>query len=158
MQTLRLSLAGTAILVLLCGMGGAVVAQEEETEPDEFPTGPARFEWLNGFPDPVVATDPRMGGSLTQRAPNWVEVPTGNGVIANRARLTNDAGAWECWVSGYAFGYWEKTYEQWWCVGEDAYEGLSAVMFNSWDSNAHGLIYEGVPPAMPALAEPPADD
>ena len=87
------------ILALLGGLAGAVFAQEEET-------GPAGFEWLRDYPDPVEATDPRMSGRLVQREPNWLEVPTGNGLLANRARVTNDAGAWECWVSGYSYGYW----------------------------------------------------
>ena len=39
MRTLRLSLAGTAILVLLGGLGGAVVAQSEESDTMAFPTG-----------------------------------------------------------------------------------------------------------------------
>ena len=39
MRTLRLALAGAAILVLLGGLGGAVVAQSEESDAMAFPTG-----------------------------------------------------------------------------------------------------------------------
>ena len=40
MRTLRLSLAGTVILALLGGLGGAALAQDEASEP----TTPAFFE------------------------------------------------------------------------------------------------------------------
>ena len=39
MRTLRLSLAGTVIVVLLGGLGGAVAGQSTEGDANEFPTG-----------------------------------------------------------------------------------------------------------------------
>ena len=153
MSPLRLRLAGMVMMALLVGVGGAALAQmDEEAPPAELPTGPAQFSFVTDDGLNVVATDPRMSGRLVERDPNWVEVPGGYYVGSGRGRLDNEAGAWECWLSEYGSGYGDEFDAQMWCVGEGAYEGLSAIMFNTEDADQHGLIYEGEP-----LWEPPTE-
>ena len=54
MRTLRLSLMGTVISVLLGGLGSAIVAQSEESDALAFPTG--TFEATDGHYESVEFT------------------------------------------------------------------------------------------------------
>ena len=152
MSPLRLRLAGMVMMALLVGVGGVALAQmDEEAPPAELPTGPARFTITDDDGLNVVATDPRMSGTLMERGFDELEVPP-NYVATGRSRLDNEAGGWECWADEYGATYGKEFYGQSWCVGDGAYEGLSAIMFYSADFDTHGLIYEGEP-----LREPPAE-
>ncbi len=146
MRTLRLSLIGTAILMLLGGLGSVAVGQDESAAPVGLPTGSAAFEvQMERTDDGILftASDPRFSGSLTFDEGTWLEVLPGRSVMADRKRVENDAGAWEGPSSGYI---WEdgKNQQTWW-VGEGAYEGLSAVTINSAEG-LHGLIFEADAP------------
>ena len=59
MRTLRLSLAGAVILALLGGLGGVVVAQDEEPAPVTFVTGTVVEQWLHD--DPSAPEEPDTG-------------------------------------------------------------------------------------------------
>jgi hypothetical protein len=154
MRVLRTSLAGTVILALLGGLGGAVLAQEE-TAPAGLPTGPAEFTITDDDGTNIVATDPRMSGTAIEGDGVWLEVPTGHEVMSVPGRIENEAGAWECLSSEYQHWTGNPWYLQSWCVGEGAYEGLSAIMFRTldtgpdgavWETDPHGIIFEGDPP------------
>ena len=103
MRTLRLSLTGTVIVVLLGGLSSAVLAQEEPTAP-EVPvsvTGTVTEEANQHFPSPRSeggiayvdgawwtmtweANDPRLSGEGTWSA-NWHGAETGPGGIGAEA-------------------------------------------------------------------------
>ena len=150
MRALRLSLAGTVILMLAVSLPVAVVAQDE---PD--PMAPAYFTYtlepVGVFPvegdedvvrdhremDAVEATDPRASGLLTTIG-NWNEVAhegSGFSTAATSVRLANDGGAWSGTGRGtivYLDGHGLMTGLSM-LTGEDGYEGLTLMMNQYWD-------------------------
>jgi hypothetical protein len=162
MRTFRLSLMGTVILALLVGLGSAVLAQDEASEPST----PAFFELVEETEDGdvwgIVTTDPRFSGTWVVNDPNIY--PIGHGydhVSSGPMRLENDEGAWQGWSSGFSWMSGAPWHEQDWFVGEGAYEGLSAVVASrceqlpceEGDTAFYGLIFEGDAPPL----GPPAD-
>ena len=172
MRTLRLSLAGALILMLVWGLGGAALAQDEASEP----TTPAFFELVEETEDGdvwgIVTTDPRFSGTMVEDEPviygETPVTPDAPGIHAvghgydhigwGLSRLENDEGAWQGWSSGFSWMSGAPWHEQFWFVGEGAYEGLSAVVASrcdqlpceEGDTAFYGIIYEGdVPPLGP---------
>ena len=159
MRTLRLSLAGTVILVLLGGLAGAVIAQDE----GETAASPAyvsgTLAWLRDEGDVqslyrADLDDPSVSGTFTLLDQVLDEYP-GN-VFVGRAQveLVNDEGRWSGeWSGGYhpTMGWQIMA----WLVGEDAYEGLMFFMHAESDVflastlPMEGIVLEGVPPAWP---------
>jgi hypothetical protein len=151
MRTLRLSLAGTIILMLLGGLGGAVLAQDEATDlmAPATVTGSVRYiggEQLGEYSsvDGVVrqsgafythaweASDPRLSG--TEAYPKtWDHYPLGFDVDATTRVLENDTGRWVGTGVGMerVFISTDATILSTATVilhGEDAYEGLTAYV------------------------------
>ena len=178
MRTLRLSLAGTVVLLLAIGLSGAVAAQDEAD-----PMAPAYFTYtlepVGEFPvegdedvvrdhrevDAVEATDPRASGLLTTIG-NWNEVVHEGRGFSNAAtsvRLANDGGAWSGTGRGtitYLDGRSLMTGLSM-LTGEDGYEGLTLMMNQYWDADTTtfwGVILpsDQVPP-VPDPVEPPAE-
>ena len=174
MRTLRLSLAGTVILALLGGLGGAALAQDEASEP----TTPAFFELVEETGDDdtwgIVTTDPRFSGTMVEDEPAIFSetpvAPEAPGIHAighgydhvgwGLSRLENDEGAWQGWHAGFSWMQGAPWHEQSWFVGEGAYDGLSAVVASrceqlpcgEGDTFLYGVIYEGdVPPIGPPV-------
>jgi hypothetical protein len=146
------------MLALLGGLGGVVVAQDEEAAPAELPTGPAQFTIVEDDGLNVVATDPRMSGEWVEG--DWVThsmSPTGE-VYTIPLHIENEAGVWQGTSAGHQVGY--ESWEQVWLVGEGAYDGLSAVFVTHWDYSSspkkgeqNGLIFEGDVPHLGLPAE-----
>lgn len=158
MRTLRLSVVGTVILVVLGGLGGLALAQDEANEP----TTPAFFESVEDTGDGIVTTDPRFSGTWVANDPDIY--PIGHGydhVSAGLIHLQNEQGAWKGWTTGLSWMDKVPWHEQWWLVGEGDYEGLSAVAVGGCDQLPceegdtffYGIIYEGDVPPLWAPAE-----
>jgi hypothetical protein len=175
MRTLRASLAGMVILWLLVGPTGAVVAQEEPTDP-----GPAAYVHgrvtlgdccgdevatydedgdrltLRGMvaSGTVVMDDPRMSGAWekTVRIDEFPQPDTDERVEVHWGELTitNDRGGWS--------GTWTSTYDSQplsneielalhELTGTGAYEGLSALLAPTGRGRVAGAIFPGpLPP------------
>ena len=171
MRSLRLSLAGTVILALLVGLGGTVLAQDEEAILD--PYGPSFFtmaagdsfhesEWVY-TPGPdgsaeflgieaafaVESSDPRISGTWTEaydfrgwEAPDDSGLPFSPSVNSGAVRIDNEGGAWVgTWD---AIGSASSGYAWTRLQGEGAYEGLTAVIHSTQDFATGVVTYEGV--------------
>ena len=181
MRTLRLPLVGTVILALLAGLSGAVLAQDEEATLD--PHRPSFFtltsgdplsesEWVYspGLNDsaeflgleavlPVEASDPRISGTWTEvydfrgwEAPDDTGLPFSPSVSSGAVRIDNEDGAWvgtwDAFGSAFSGAEWIQL------QGEGAYEGLTAVIHQTFDfatdvETFEGVIVPGVPPDYP---------
>jgi hypothetical protein len=172
MRTLRLSLAGTVIFMLLGGPGGIVLAQEDEALD---PMAPASFTgtvvaWDAGdrsievLPDRTIErwiaefentmTDPRVSG-LGETLDYLESIEAADGRVflshAGYGRLTNDGGSFalECTGAGTLEAAMEGAIACWY-VGEAGYEGLTAFMLLTMrpdgDFDAEGWICPGGPP------------
>ena len=171
MRTLRWSLAGTVILVLLGGLSGAVVAQQEDApvwvkllEQED-----CRMEASPGLYEP--------GAGLAKRIR---DLPLACENTYNDARLDGTAH-WlyneDCYEDGICVGWgpiWvdgpeATTWTGWWheidddeqdgedntsfhsvLTGAGAYEGLTVILFSLgvWEQfpDEYGVIYRGDPP------------
>lgn len=185
MRTLRLSLAGTVIAVLLGGLGSAVLAQDEDSldpmraskftgtwgeviseVPMEdwawMPGPPGSFESLdNETIAPFEASDPRISGT-------WTQVLDMRTFIIDEAadiwapvwsgvvRIENEEGAW----SGPFDGFFADSGHEWYRLeGEGAYEGLLAVLRWAEEGDLYeGVIIPGVPPDYPAQGAPGGEE
>jgi hypothetical protein len=108
-STLRMSLAGVAMLALLGGLGGAVVAQDEaESESATYISG--LRTWLesteNGSVHELEMSDPRASGTVTESGISWQEygdtTPPTVAAVA-RLELVNEQGTWS--------GIWSGVYD-----------------------------------------------
>ena len=178
MRTLRLSLVGTVMLVLLGGPGSVVMAQEDTDGPlvthvtgtiiDTFyddstaeityapgdvthATG-ATYVETNEWSDPRLPAEKRLILDFTT-------YPDGGGrfmVTRTSIRLDGPDGAWV--GTGVGLVYPDGTSEgQDVLVGEGAYEGLTAVLHCGPDPGCDGYIFEGQMPTQPDPVEPPAE-
>lgn len=179
MRTVRMSLAGTVVLVLLAGLSSAVLAQATAEDPLD-PMRPSQFtgSWLvdwegefagwawtdlgdysesldNESVTPFEASDPRISGTWTQvasirKSPIDIEADIFALVWSGVVRIENEAGAWSGTFDGY---YGEDGVRELYRLdGEDAYDGLTAVL--SWVEEGDtydGVIIAGVPPEYPEL-------
>ena len=180
MRTLRLSLAGTAILALLGGLGGAVMAQDEEEMPvtatrvtgtqidsvwdesemeetsDEHGVGGLRGlrireTWEWSDPRlPALKTGVWNNNAHAMGENEWVLAWTG----ANR--LDGPEGSW----SGTATGMYELRAGSGFgldvYIGEGPYAGLTAV-FHCTGTTCDGYILEAELSPMPDPIAPPAE-
>ncbi len=113
-------------------------------------------------PQTWTASDPRLSGEVAAVWNNDV-YQTDNGAIAvnvDARYLRNDGGGWTCSTTNLLKGtglfsdsFTGTTYT---CIGQDGYDGLSAVLVETDDPPRHpfvGLIFSG---DLPPLPEPPA--
>jgi hypothetical protein len=172
MRTLRLSLAGTVILALLGGLGGAVVAQDEPADPM------APVEVTGKFVDltcggsagtrsgPRVEgrqatcevdnewSDPRLEGTETYIS-NEVEYTDDSGLSIGHFvhNIVNDDGAWRMRPQFRFSSNGPEDFSGTWVLdGEGAYEGLVAVLDKGDEDTGellHGFIIEGDLPLAP---------
>jgi len=176
MRTLRLSLVGVVALVLLGGLGGAVVAQPESdapgsdestvlsfTMPDHGLTEAPAVLFHDGlglrqrfsFQGAIDSGDPRLSGKLWAILDHDTYSDSQGSVFVGIVGIDNDDGAWRGTSRGYSTPNNEHIYDQLLLTGEDAYEGLSAILFlmdtgTGWD--VVGMVYPGELPPMPEPA------
>ena len=181
MRTLRLWLAGVVILVLLGGLGGAVMAQSSEPE---VAAGSAH-EWVTPVSrtcsDPDQSVNTGSGGGFvwfrdwTYRCQENLSDPRVTGALTGHY---ND----DCWGDGYCI-YWgteelvgpdgtwtgayhgttqpgnvQTSYKV--MTGSGDYEGLTFIWHGTGTQGSvdgHGLIYEGATPPMPVPEPLPAE-
>ena len=162
MRTLRLSLVGTVILMLLGGLSGAVVAQSETLAPVEavhatgstsaseiplptittLPNGATRIT-VNGH-WVLTMDDPRFSGTETfiHTEDHYGETV---GPVFGTTRLENEGGAWLGQYRGVILPDGSATYVGTY-VGVGGYEGLSAACSSHSDgAGAKGdcILYPG---------------
>lgn len=182
MRTVRLSLAGTAILVLLGGVGGVVSQSDEGAGPVTPVTGTrlsattdtSEEEWTEAgglgharnfkLLETVEWSDPRLSPEKLNvlnfdmyNIGVFKEVPL-TGVVL----LQGPDGSW----TGLSTGFCDRQYachEMDILTGHGAYEGLFATILGEHDLEAgaqyvyQGLIYEGEMPPLPEAIEPPVE-
>ena len=106
-------------------------------------------------------SDPRLDGAWFHSSDDFAYTSANDGqgaVIASYSRrIENDDGAWQ--GSGVMVRFPDETPSLWRpmyaVVGEGAYEGLTAVIAQSWSSscpNTRGYVFEG------KIPEPPVPD
>jgi hypothetical protein len=112
-------------------------------------------------PQPWTASDPRLSGESVSRWNNDAYPVDGRyTVVLNGLEvLTNDGGAWVCTGTGlYEALTLDATEVESLgdsttiCVGQEGYEGLTAVLVRSQAERAEefvGLIFSGEPPPLP---------
>ncbi len=174
MRVLRLSLVGTIILVLLGGLGGVVMAQDESDEDAAVThvTGTvtdsvwddSQLQWTSPYSGEGMRitetyewSDPRLP-AVKRSVMNFNEFPGGPSPAflgMTTCRLEDSVGAWTGgartmqYVDGRGVG-WDVY------VGEGAYEGLIAVLQCTSDG-CEGQIFEGEMPPVPDPVEPSAE-
>ena len=180
MRTLRLSLAGTVICTLLGGVGGAVLAQDEEADLMAPATVTGSVSYSGGHQageisrvDGAVrqsgmvsthvweASDPRLSGREAYTK-TFDHYPPGFGVDATSRVLENDTGRWV----GTGVGLERVSIADMPLLRtatvilhvEDAYEGLTAYLLldegTSGSATFAGVIFPG---EMPPFPEMPAE-
>jgi hypothetical protein len=178
MRTLRLSLAGTVIVVLLAGSGGAALAQSESDEAmrvtpvtgklieQVMDDSQLEFTSEDGvntgrgmrFVETYEWSDPRLP-SVKTTVLNFNSYPggdAGRGVMSQTTnRLDGPTGSWVGTATAMQYpdlrGIGQDIY-----IGEGAYEGHVAVLICDTEG-CEGMIFEGELPPMPDPVEPPAE-
>jgi hypothetical protein len=145
MRTLRLCLAGTVILLLLGGLGGTVLAQEDEENggftlkfvegTDTWEDGTRQreegFDEVTGrtWTTVIDASDPRLSGTWTY-VTNCREfgVP-GSVVCVGSVRVENEGGTWLGTTQQSGASLYPAPHWAWWTVleGQGDYAGLTAI-------------------------------
>lgn len=178
MRTLRLSLVGTVMVVLLGGPGGVATAQDETTAPEQpvAVTGTVTSMDVQSYGNTVTkdgiyhtegpwwkitweASDPRLSGQGTQVS-NWIESESnGLGIGSSATVLVNPDGRWVGTGTGIGGPTWN--YGSIVLHGEGAYEGLTAYVAMhadpSGDHTFDAIIYGGELMAVPEPMEPAAE-
>ena len=181
MRTLRLYLVGTVMGALLCGLGVAVVAQDEEQTATHVTgrvvsgewsdaasaTSEGRIQHMHGMEAvrQVEWSDPRLPPTMTGRMnldAHWRE---SDAIMpwASTHRLDGADGAWT--VTERGFMETDGSFALLVLTGEGAYEGLSAmlveVVLEAYEGDDEtiweGYIFEGGLPPMPDPIEPPSE-
>ena len=161
MRTLRLSLAGMVIMVVLGGLAGAVLARSDDTggavtiESTEILSQgvdeSGRFMVVSMAKE---ASDPRLSGTWTE-VWNCQEGPD-YGVCVGSVRVANEGGTWLGRVGGFGF---PGSSADWTVLeGQGDYGGLTAIRHSSESSGdkvEEGVVFDFEMPAMPEPAEPP---
>jgi hypothetical protein len=175
-----MSLAGMVILALVAGLGGAVVAQEEEemlvtatrvtgTKVSQvwddsqaaFTTDEHGVEGMRGMPirETFEWSDERLPALKTgiwHNDAHWLSDSEAVLAWTGANRLDGPEGSW----SGTATGFWEPMANSGFgldiYVGEGPYEGLTAV-FQCTGTTCDGYILESGLPPMPDPIEPPSE-
>jgi hypothetical protein len=146
---------GTVGLASSCS-GPTASAPEPSVQPERehHRCGPQRWS----------TSDPRLTGTATDTWDMDVYV-TDQAIYSVRAgtyEVHNESGTWLCHyrdglsygMGRYAVGANDETLT---CTGDDAYEGLTAILFLDWtdsppnDVPLAGLIFSGEPPPLPEL-------
>ena len=175
MRTLRLSLTGTVILAVIGGLSGAVLAQDEPTDPmapaavtgtvgygTDIATGSETFDDGAYVTDGMQGTlsweasDPRLSGEVTF-AGYLVNYTTPSIYVGGGTRvLVNDDGRWVGTDTGLAAPGVDMEFIV--MQGEGAYEGLTAVVREDWSKNPPTFVGAIVPSdKLPDPIEPPAE-
>ena len=178
MRTTRIPLVGAVTLMLLGGLGGVMLAQDEmpltatrvtgtvidkvwDDSEAEFTTDEHGVDQLRGLSihETWEWSDERLPADKTgvwNNNGHWIGA--GDGVLAwtGANRLDGPDGSW----SGTATGFYElmtgKSFGLDVYVGEGAYDGLTLVL-QCGDTTCDGYILEGELPPMPEPVEPPAE-
>jgi hypothetical protein len=177
MRTLRLSVVGTVILVLLGGLGGVAVAQMDADADAVYVTITAEprdvTEPSQSWGDPLYssrdgvivydaeATDPRLSGTFTALWNVDVDLDTQHGVMWGTTRIENAGGTWEGPFIGMEYETAEgglfATSGAMTGSGEYAdyafYYHIDAEQHGGDLLRWHGVVYKGQPP----VPEMPAD-
>jgi len=176
MRTLRLSLAGTIVLMLLGGSSLSVAAQTEDaTESTDPVVVSGTLECLGEVPadqDPAAAevgvvnlhrweaSDPRLGGEVNY-AGQWqlYQEPSEDSGTSDQAdaatyAIVNDGGRWLCEASrmvppGDRAGAHTLVFS-----GEGEYEGLTAYLQVDWSQAPYAFSGLILPGEAPPYAEP----
>ena len=193
MRTLQLSLMGTAILALLAGLSGAVIALDEPADPMEPVVVTGTIEWGDTTDATVTcdaagvcrsegsqarfsyeASDPRLDGDVTGRGVGLYHVPRSIYLEAGTRVLVNDDGRWvgtdtglgvtdSITVDGIEYDTrFRGTYLNIDFIvmhGEDAYEGLTAIIVEDWEApfGSPATFVGAIVPEVPAFPELPAE-
>jgi hypothetical protein len=175
MRTLRLSLTGTVMLALVGGLGGAVVAQDQEPTPVTFVTGTVAEAYTLDQGDTDLASDLasydlRGYEVMTQTAPirqvvEWSDprLPTDLWLTLGYTLISTGEDdfdgamntAWQSLLEDEQ-GRWHGTgrsvkdpdekYSLYELTGEGAYEGLSALLRGTTpDDMEAGLLHAHAP-------------
>ena len=177
MRTLRLSLAGMFILVLLGAHWGAVVAQmDADPEAVYFTaTGPSA-EIVHGMESEgerlwssrdgvwtieVEASDPRASGTMSGFYNADVDFETGHGIEWGTLRIENAGGTW---VGPYTAMEYEPPEGDFaaasgMLVGDGDYTGYTLYLQLDVTQygpirELHGVIFKGQPPAVEVITDP----
>jgi len=160
MRTLKLSLAGTVILALLGGLGGAVVAQGEAEELSGV-TVTVTQECVEFAPCRWTASDPRLPGTMTTDIFTGfvdVEGDPDAGFAWLEQSFEGPEGGW----TGYGYALWGEPTQNFLVLsGTGANEGWQYVASGTdpdtdGDFEWIGTLYEGeLPPCGPL--EPSAE-
>lgn len=176
MRTLRLSLAGTMVVMLLGITSGITVAQDDQVigpmganyfTATDTPISSGTFDWVPGpgyteaagvaAVTDFVASDPRISGEAT-----WTSTvrfyPYGEAggidpaVWSSVVRIENADGAWVGTITGYRDP--DDVTREWNVVtGEGAYDGLTAVFRFVAEDGYEGVIVPGGLPSVPEAAD-----
>jgi hypothetical protein len=173
MRTLSLSLAGTAILALLGGLGGTALAQMDADAEAVYATWVSDGEVTSDagsesatatlyssrdgvFDGPVEFSDPRVSGQWTTSPLHQdVDRSTGQGIMWGTLRVENDGGTWEGPMSGVIYQAPEGGFytTEGWLTGDGDYAGYTFFFQEERDQAINpprvfrGIIYKGQPPA-----------
>ena len=176
MRTLRLSLAGTVILTLLGGLGGVILAGDENAPAADRPhqvsgtnLGYRIFEsGANtredgrtlqrgyGSYDTIEMDDARLSGTL-YHVWNRDYLPYGQ-VLTGTVELVNDDGSWVGTMRGYKVGGHDWQME---LTGTGAYEGHAALLefraLDGYRQEVEGFVFPGTLPEYPDPVDVPAE-
>jgi hypothetical protein len=184
MRTLRLSLAATIIVVLLGGLGGAVMAQMD-ADADAVYVTPVSGEtvsmdigwvsrtaglWTEGLYSSRGGqlkgisewSDPRVSGPWTSTFNVDVDISTGHGVMWGTDRIENEGGTWEGPCRGIEYQPPEGDFftVNCWLTGDGDYAGytfftqIDAYQHGGPTRVDHGVIFKGQPPAPEVMTDP----
>jgi hypothetical protein len=177
MRTLRLSLVGSVILVLLGGLGGVVVAQMDADPEAVYFTATGQVadlvygmesegESLWSSRDGVwaiemEATDPRASGTLSGFYDADVDLETGHGVEWGTLRIDSPGGTWVGPFTAMEYEPPEGDFmtASGMLVGDGDYEGYTMYLQLDVEQygavrEVHGVIFKGQPPAVEVISDP----
>lgn len=170
MRTLRLSLAGTAMLVLLGASSGAVTAQEATADPmapaavtgtvtgapmtssGTSTTGDG-FQETEGvqYVNTLVASDARLSGEVTYTG-HWRYYPGMFQIEAASRVIANDGGRWVGTATALATPSINTDTVV--LRGEGAYEGLTAYLVMDYSTEPATFVGAIFPGEMPSAPKP----
>jgi hypothetical protein len=184
MRALRLALARTLILMLLGGVGGAVVAEGDVATASDLPhpvsgtlqyggafapmtTTQAEGRFLQrgyGAYDRIEMDDARLSGTLWHvwnRDFIWgpKKYETEGEVLTGTVELVNDEGSWVGRMRGYVTQRPERHFWHIELTGTGAYDGLSTLLYAEgyFNHEVEGFVFPGALPEYPDPVEVPAD-
>ena len=184
MRTLRLSLAGTVIVMVVGGLSTTVVAQDDaETVPmlshgvavfDATMPYPRHFQMptMEGVPEEGKVrtrdegfevrvediSDPRLAGTWRTILNKDVYRDSLSEVVTVARRIDNAEGSWLGHFAGYLDPDGGRRHQQGILTGTGAYEGLTAIVrmedTGTLSWDVHGVVFPGALPEAPEYPEP----